>query len=78
MDRHIRYMPKKLIAQEADEIIRRIRANPWLFASEFPPMEDFRLAEEWMEAVETIALIEMPLGPLTAEQIRELRTKVLH
>jgi hypothetical protein len=45
---HMRYMLKKLTAQEADEIVRRIRANPWLFASEFPPMEDFRFAEEWI------------------------------
>jgi hypothetical protein len=74
----MRYMLKKLTAQEADEIVRRIRANPWLFASEFPPMEDFRFAEEWMEAVETIALVEMLLRPLTAEQIRELRAKALH
>jgi hypothetical protein len=56
-DHHFKGMKKrKLTPEEFAEIIAR---HPCAFAKDYPPMESFRFAEEWMEEVESIGWIEM-------------------
>ena len=55
--RHIKVVKKRKLTP--DEFAELIKRHPYAFAKDYPPMEDFRFAEEWMEEVESIGWIEM-------------------